>query len=91
MISITYTNCVTGHDSIKHADNKERKHNIFHQGPFKFSMQTRLKGKRVRFRIDIHSEMNIRNSLLYNWVYFLIDLLLFLIDLLCLFIFRTAQ
>jgi len=56
VISIRYTNCVTGFDSIKHADNKEGKHNIFHQGPFEFPMQTRLKGKRVHPRIDIQSE-----------------------------------
>jgi len=47
---------VTGRDNIKHADNKEEQHNIFHQGPFEFPMQTRLKGKRVSPRIDIHSE-----------------------------------
>lgn len=56
MISIIYTNCATGHDSIKHADNKEGKHNIFHQGPFEFPMQTRFEGKRVRSRIVIHGE-----------------------------------
>lgn len=46
----------TRHMTVLNMYNKAQKHNIFHREPFESPMQTRLKGKRVHPRIDIHSE-----------------------------------
>lgn len=55
MISMQQIICNTAYDSIKHVYNAQ-KHNIFHRESFESPMQTRLKGKRVHPRIDMHSE-----------------------------------